>query len=631
MGQDQISNSSALHAADCFHRQLPPEAARILDTVRDVFIVLDSDWRFVYLNSAAVKAAHQPLEKLLGHSIWEKFPALLGTEVESRYRQAVAEQIPVHFETAGILTGNWYDISLYPAKTGLTIYGRDITERKRAEEALRTSERLLRESDERHRLLAELTADYSYTCQVDSDGAIRIESATEGFTRVTGYTVAEVEQAGGWKSLVHPDDLRDNRREQRIFSGQRAVDEVRIITKRGDTRWIRFSTIPVADPQQGRVVRLLGAVQDITERKRAEIGLRESEERFRNFMDNNPAVAFMRDAEGSYVYANRTHQLLFQGPSASWLGKTIFDVFPPETAAELAAHDAQVLATGQVLRTEEKVPAFDGVLRDWLTFKFPIQDALGRRLLGGVAVDITERKVAEKALRESEERLQALSRRLLDVQESERRSFARELHDEIGQALTGLSLLLKSSALAQGEDLKARLGEAQTLVKELTAKARDLSLRWRPTMLDDLGLLPALLWLIERYSAQTAIRVHFEHRSLEQRFQQEVETGAYRIVQEGLTNVARHAGVSEVALRVWLAADVLCVQIEDQGSGFEVAFLQSSANSGGLSGMRERIELLSGRLILESAPGKGTRLTAELPVQEAEHGERHVTDHLAGR
>jgi PAS domain S-box-containing protein len=632
MGHDQTSNRSAsLPASACLSAQVPPEVGRILETVRDIFIVLDADWRFVYLNAAAVKTARQPLEKLLGRTVWECFPALRGTEVEVRYRQAMAQQVPVHFEAPGVLTGRWYDISVYPAATGLTIYGRDVSERKQAEEALRASERLLRESGERHRLLAELSSDYSYTCQVDPDGTIRIESATEGFERVTGYSVAEVEAQGGWKTLVHPDDRDNVRREQRVLAGQRDVDEVRIITRQGDTRWIRFSTVPAADPGLGRVVRLLGAVQDITERKRAEIALRESEERFRNFMDNNPAVAFMRDPEGRYVYFNRTHQLLFQGPSTSWLGKTLFDVFPAQTAAELAAHDAEVMATGLVLRAEEKVPALDGIFRDWLAFKFPIQDALGRRFLGGVAVDITDRKVAEQALRESEERLQALSRRLLEVQEAERRSFARELHDEIGQALTGLSLVLKTSALAHGEDLSARLREAQALVKELMAKARDLSLRWRPTMLDDLGLLPALLWLIDRYTAQTSISVHFEHRGLEQRFRQQVETAAYRIVQEGLTNVARHAGVATAALRVWLGTDVLCIQIEDQGTGFEVRLLQSSARSGGLSGMKERVHLLRGRLVLESAPGHGTRLTAQLPVQEAENGEGHVTDHFAGR
>jgi PAS domain S-box-containing protein len=630
MEQD-LTDDFCLRAADPISRQAPPEFAHILETVRDIFIALDADWRFVYLNSAAVRAARQPLEKLLGRSIWESFPALLGTEVEVRYRQAIAEQVPVHFETTGILTGRCYDISVYPVSTGLAIHGRDISERKQAEEALRTSERLLRESDERHRLVAELTADYSYTCQVDPDGTIRIESATEGFKRVTGYTVAELEARGGWKSLVHPDDLDDNRREQRILAGQRDVNEVRIITRQGDIRWIRFSTVPVTDAGQGRVVRLLGAVQDITERKRAEIGLRESEERFRNFMDNSPAVAFMRDTEGRYVYCNRTHQLLFQKPAAGWLGKTMFEVFPPQTAAELAAHDAEVLASGQARRIEEKVPALDGIVRDWLAFKFPIQDALGRRFLGGVAVDITERKLAEKALRESEERLQALSRRLLDVQEAERRSFARELHDEIGQALTGLSLVLKSSALARGDDLSARLNEAQTIVKELMGQVRDLSLRWRPTMLDDLGLLPALLWLIDRYSAQTRISVHFEHRGLERRFCQEVETAAYRIVQEGLTNVARHAGVAKAALRVWPDMDVLCIQIEDQGCGFEARLAQSGANCGGLSGMQERIELLRGRLVLEAAPGKGTRLTVELPIREAEHEERHDTDDFAGR
>src|SRR5438132_9911207 len=413
MEQEQTIDSSALPSAGYSTPQIPPQVASILDTIQDIFLVLDSDWQFVHLNSAAIKAAQQPLEKLLGRSIWESFAALRGTEVEVQYRQAFAQQIPAHFETPGAWSGRWYEVSVYPSRTGLTVYGRDIWERKQAEDALRTSERLLRESDERHRLVAELTSDYSYTCQVDQDGTIRIESATEGFKRVTGYTVAEVEARGGWKSLVHPEDRDEVRREQRILAGQRDVDELRILTKQGEIRWIRFSTVPVSDPGQGRVVRLLGAVQDITERKRAEIALRESEERFRNFMDNNPAVAFMRDPEGRYVYFNRTHQLLLQKPPASWLGKTIFEVFPPQTARELTAHDAEVLASGPVVRSEDKVPAPDGIMRDGLALNFPIQDTLGRRFLGGVAFDITDRKLAEKALRESEERLQALSRHLL--------------------------------------------------------------------------------------------------------------------------------------------------------------------------------------------------------------------------
>jgi PAS domain S-box-containing protein len=473
-----------------------------------------------------------------------------------------------------------------------------------AQEALQASQEALRESQERLRIITELTSDYTYVCQVAADGSVAIESVTEGFTRITGYTAEEARSLDIWQGLVHGDDVSRGKKKlsHDVLGGQRALSEVRILTRTGEVRWIRYSILPVWNAEHSRVVQIVGAVQDITDRKRAELALRDSEERFRSFMDNNPAIAFLRDEDGRYVYHNRTHAVYFQRTPGQWLGKTLFEVFPPETAEMLHAHDAEVLASGQVLRGEEQVPTPDGVLRDWLVFKFPVQDGSGRRLLGCVGVDITERK--------------ALSRRLLEVQEAERRAFARELHDDVGQTLTGLSLVLKSSLSLPAEDARAHLQEAQTLVKELLAKVRDLSLRWRPTMLDDLGLLPALLWLADRYSAQTNIRVLLEHEGLEKRFAPPIETAAYRIVQEGLTNVARHAGVDRVRLRVWLGLDVLCLQIEDNGKGFDRQAQGQNPKSGGISGMEERVRLLGGRLALDSAPGRGTRLTAELPIRD---------------
>jgi len=143
---------------------------------------------------------------------------------------------------------------------------------------------------------------------------------------------------------------------------------------------------------------------------------------------------------------------------------------------------------------------------------------------------------------------------------------------------------------------------------------REMSLNLRPAMLDDLGLLPTLLWHIERYSALTNIRVAFKHTQLEGRFPPEVETAAYRLVQEALTNAARHADAREVTVRLWATADVLGVQVEDNGVGFDVQAALSAGESSGLSGMRERVALLAGHLNLESSPGAGTCLTAELPL-----------------
>jgi len=235
--------------------------------------------------------------------------------------------------------------------------------------------------------------------------------------------------------------------------------------------------------------------------------------------------------------------------------------------------------------------------------------------------DITERKRAEEKqqwlleqVRASRRQLATLSKRLLEVQENERRQIARELHDEIGQMLTGLKFVLEAAARAPA-GTEHRLTEAQSLVNELIARVRNLSLGLRPAMLDDFGLVPALLWLIERYTAQTHIQVDFGHSGLEHRFASEIETAAYRIVQEALNNVARHAHESEVSVRVWVDQDILHLQVEDWGVGFDVEAVLAAGRSGGLTGMRERAGLLGGRFNIESIRGVGTRVSAELPLQ----------------
>jgi signal transduction histidine kinase len=161
------------------------------------------------------------------------------------------------------------------------------------------------------------------------------------------------------------------------------------------------------------------------------------------------------------------------------------------------------------------------------------------------------------------------------------------------------------------------LARAQSLVEELISRVRDLSLELRPTMLDDLGLVPALLWLFERYTAQTGIQVSFQHIGLDRRFDSDLETAAYRIVQEALTNVARYAGVQQATVNLWADAATLNVQVEDSGKGFDPDRARAAHPSTGLAGMRERATLLNGQLTVETAPQAGTQITAELPLRPA--------------
>ena len=243
-----------------------------------------------------------------------------------------------------------------------------------------------------------------------------------------------------------------------------------------------------------------------------------------------------------------------------------------------------------------------------------LQISAARAFAGQTAIAIQNAQLFQQ-IRLGRERQRLLSRRLVEVQEAERRSIARELHDQIGQVLTGLKLVLEMTARETGDLRNENLAEALSLVDELMAQVRELSLSLRPAMLDDLGLLPALIWQFERYTAQTQVAVDFKHRGVEGiRFDSEIETAAYRIVQEALTNVARHAGVDRANVRLWADEGGLYLQVEDLGRGFDPAAAMSSSVSSGLSGMRERANLLGGQLTIESEPDERTLLSASLPL-----------------
>jgi PAS domain S-box-containing protein len=241
---------------------------------------------------------------------------------------------------------------------------------------------------------------------------------------------------------------------------------------------------------------------------------------------------------------------------------------------------------------------------------------LAEALAAGAVIAIQNARLFEQ-VRTGRAQLQALSHRLVDAQESERRALARELHDEVGQALTGLKLLLSAVRGQPPEASAPRLTEALDLVSGLMGRVHDLSLDLRPAMLDDLGLPAALAWLFERYTSQTGVRVTYTFRRLDDRLPPEVETTTYRIVQEALTNVARHAVVDSVRVRLMVEAEALRLQVQDEGRGFDVSAALASGARAGLAGMRERAALLGGALQIDSLPGAGTLVLAVLPLAGA--------------
>lgn len=257
-----------------------------------------------------------------------------------------------------------------------------------------------------------------------------------------------------------------------------------------------------------------------------------------------------------------------------------------------------------------------------LVFGTPVADAFTAEHRG-VAQEIADQLTIAlqqvqlvAQVQQGEERMQALSRRLLEVQEQERRAIARELHDEIGQIMTGLQLQIGILQHGARPDQENQFATLNSTLSDLIQRVDGMSLNLRPSVLDNLGVLPALLRHIDRYTRQTDIEVDFLHTDLDQRFPPEIETVVYRVVQEALTNVARYAGVPQVLVQVQVTAQAIIIEVIDEGPGFDLQPVLNAGMSSGISGMYERVGLVGGQLFIEAVPGNGTTIIAEIPLPE---------------
>jgi len=232
-------------------------------------------------------------------------------------------------------------------------------------------------------------------------------------------------------------------------------------------------------------------------------------------------------------------------------------------------------------------------------------------------IKVQERTLAltevNEVLREANEQLHMLSRRLFDVQEAERRHLAREFHEQMGQELTAVKFEVQGAQrLERGTAIVGRLDGSIAGLDRILQQVRQLSLALRPSLLDDLGLLPALRWYLDQQARLAGLRVEFFADPALGRLDAAIETACFRVAQEALTNVVRHAHAKTVILELHLMEEVLHLEVRDDGTGFDV--MTARLAGFGLLGMCERVTLLGGEVNCKSAPGRGTEVHAFFPV-----------------
>lgn len=368
--------------------------------------------------------------------------------------------------------------------------------------------------------------------------------------------------------------------------------------------------------------RIICTIADVTERKRAVDRLNEQLFFFQTLIDTVPTPIFYKDTETRYLGCNRAFEVYSKTKKEDLIGKTVFDLMG-DTAKARVHH----LADHELLRFpgkrlyESSIDHSDGQKSTHInrkaTFVRPDGTSAG---IVGVILDITEQKLAEDRLRKSQEELRNLSRHLQSVREEERKAISREVHDQLGQTLTvlqmELALLTKKVRRSQrnlldgAKQLRERLQEAIQIVRSISA-------RTRPEMLDDLGLVAAIDWQVLEFQKLTGLDCILDIGQAELEMEADLSTALFRILQEALTNVWRHAHATLIRVALRPEDDTLTLEVSDNGKGITEREVNDSMSTG-LIGMRERVYPWSGQVTIEGRPNAGTTVRVTVPLKDRE-------------
>lgn len=608
---EALSDLQALadHCGAALNRIWAEEALReseeryreLFENAKDATYVHDLDGRYVSVNRAAEKLSGHTRHEINGRRFSDFIPLEEVGAVSEHLCQKLIAEGETTYETEVVASdGRRVPVKvsshlIYENGAAIGVQGtaRDITERRQAEERLREYEKVVEGLEE---MIVVVDRDFRYLL------ANRAYLKYRGLSReqVLGRLVADVVSQELFEGVIKA-------RLEQTFLGQLVSYELKAYPELGE-RDLLVSYFPIEGP--AGIDRVACVMQDITERKRAEEALRQSEERFSKAFHSSPAslsIALLED--GRLLEVNAAFLRMTGYSREDVIGRTTLEI-------GLWANPYYRLTMTEKLRDGDAVDNLDfkfrkksGELRDGLLSVELI--VLGAEpCVLGIALDTTERLRAEEAL-------QSYPRLLIEAQETERQSIARELHDQIGQVLTAIRINLQTVwDTCETSESRALIDEGVAIVDEALEQVRDLSFELRPSLLDDLGLVAALRWYTDRFARRTGIRsANAIDLPENTRLRLELETACFRIVQEALTNVVRHAGARNVSITLRSLKNEICLSIKDDGRGFDAYSqrLSQFTTHLGLRGMRDRALAVGGRLEIKSSPSRGTEISAHFP------------------
>lgn len=365
--------------------------------------------------------------------------------------------------------------------------------------------------------------------------------------------------------------------------------------------------------------------KDAIEYRQMEYTLRENGEKYRELADLLPQTVFEIDIAGNFTFSNPNALQSFDHTQETFdKGLNAMDLFVPEDRDRFSANKTRALRGKQTGGNEYTMLGKDGNTFPVVIYSNPISRDGKPVGLKGIIIDISEVKKKDMLLRESERKLRLLSSHLLTVQERERRRISMELHDEVGQSLTVLKLQIRS--------IKNRLNDSQTDLKEdcvnilkyvdqTIENVRRFSRDFGSSILEDLGLCAALRWLAEDFEKHSNINISLDIEQVDNLFSRESQIIIYRIFQEAITNINKHANADHLSIVVMKKKKNISFQIVDDGKGFDKKQIENRSSDViglGLTAMDERAKMLGGILEIFSRKQRGTRITLNVPIDKKE-------------
>jgi len=429
----------------------------------------------------------------------------------------------------------------------------------------------------------------------------------------------EQEMGDGWANGVHPEDLEGCLQSylKAFHSRQPFTLEYRLRRHDGEYRWIIDHGRPLRD-LNGIFAGYLGSCFDITERKLGEL----DSIRLAAIVNSSDDAIIGKNLNSVITNWNMGAERIFGYTAGEMVGTSILRLIPADRQQEENHILGKIRRGESVKHFETRRQTKDGRLINVSITASPIKDAAGKIIgVSKVARDITDRKQAEAALKESHAQLRALAARLHSAREDESRRISREIHDELGQALTSLNMDLnwiqqklkeEKSPLLRPQ-LQRRMRAMTALLESTVRSVQRIATELRPHMLDDFGLTATLEWQAEEFERRTGIHCRWKPKPAVVHLHQDQAVAFLRIFQEILTNVGRHASARSVGLRLVQKNADLILEVADDGRGFDEKKLLAH-KSLGLLGMRERVAFTGGHVEVCSAPGKGTRVTVVSPI-----------------